>query len=144
MRPGASNVSKLHRFADALDASDWVDVVKVLSRHLGDDERHDRLSVRRIVSAAAPAGVLSRQLALTRWTDRCHHRVLPPEVDELVVATVATVAENLKHVAASAAVALGWPGGGNAHESVCGRRSATASARKLPPSSIQRSASSRA
>ena len=76
------------------------------------------------------------------------HGARPAQVVELVEAPVAPLAEDLKHVLAAAAVALRRARGGGVHGySLGGRRaiaSATASGRKLPPSSTQRTASSRA
>src|SRR3989304_965512 len=64
---------------------------------------------------------LSGQPALARGADPPPPRVLPPAVGELVVAAVATAAENLEHVLAEAAVALRRRRGGGVHEFVSGR-----------------------
>jgi hypothetical protein len=67
--------------------------------------------------------------------------MLVPPVVQWVVAAVAPTAEALEDVLAAAAVALRRPRRG-VHELVSGRGRATTSARKLPPSSTQRQASS--
>jgi hypothetical protein len=85
-----------------------------------------------------------RQRAPTGGIGPRHHRVAPRGVVQLVGPAVAPAAVDLQEVRAGAAKALRRRCGGDVHGLILGLQAAAASARTLPPSSPQRSASHRA